>query len=88
MIPALPMSAALLIAGYTVAVGVLLRARAVLRERRWHWFLALEIATATVAAGYAAAGLLVGVVLNAANIVLFAVVWWFTGSSRYRRRKR
>lgn len=83
-----PMSAALLIAGYTVAVGVLLRARAVLRERRWHWFVALEVATATVAAGYAAAGVPVGVVLNAANLILFAVVWWFTGSLRWRQPKR
>ena len=72
------MSAALLIAGYTVAVGVLLRGRAVLRERRWRWFAALEMATATVAAGYAAAGVLVGVVLNAAGVVLFAIVWWLT----------
>lgn len=72
------MSAALLIAGYTVAVGVLLRGRAVLRERRWRWFVALEMATATVAAGYAAAGVPVGVVLNAAGVVLFAIVWWLT----------
>ncbi len=82
------MSAALLIAGYTVAVAVLLRTRAVLRERRLHWFVALEIATATVAAGYAVAGVAVAVVLNAANVVLFAVVWWFTGSSRCRRPER
>lgn len=82
------MSAALLIAGYTVAVGVLMRARAVVRERRWHWFVALEVATAMVAAGYATAGVPVGVVLNAANVVLFAVVWWLTGSSRWRRPKR
>ena len=76
------MSAALLIAGYTVAVGVLLRARVVLRERRWRWFVALEVATATVAAGYAAADVAVGVVLNAANVVLFAVVWWFARPKR------
>ncbi|HEV2758022.1 MAG TPA: hypothetical protein VGV86_00515 [Acidimicrobiales bacterium] len=82
------MSAVLLIAGYAVAVGVLLRARAVVRERRWQWFVALEIATAMVAAGYATAGVPVGAVLNAASVVLFAVVWWFTGSSQRRRPKR
>ena len=81
------MSAALLIAGYTVAIGVLLRTGAVLRERRWHWFVALEVATATVAAGHAARGVPVGVVLNVAFVVLFAAVWWFTGSSRSRPRK-
>ena len=81
------MIAALLIAGYAVAVGVLLRAGAVLRERRWHWFVALEVATAMVAAGYAAMDRPVGAVLNVALVVLFAVVWWVTGSSRWRQPK-
>ena len=84
----LPVSAALLIAGYTVAVAVLLRAGAVLRERRWRWFLALELATATVAAGYAVAGVRVWVVLNGTSVVLFAVVWWRTGSRLGHQRKR
>jgi hypothetical protein len=75
-------TAVLLVAGYAVAVAVLLRARAVLRERRWRWFIALEVATATVAAGYATAGAPLGVVLNVANIVVFAVAWLLTGPRR------
>ena len=76
------MKAVLFVVGYGVAVVVLLRWGTVLRERRWTWFLALEIATATVAVGYALIGNRVGFALNAAFVMVFALVWWRTSSRR------
>ena len=70
------MKAVLFVVGYAVAVAVLLRWGTVLRERRWTWFVALELATAMVAAGYALIGNRLGLVLNAAFVVVFALVWW------------
>ena len=70
----------LFVVGYGVAVVVLLRWPTVLRERRGTWFLALELATAMVAAGYALIGNRLGLALNAAFVVVFAVVWWRTSS--------
>lgn len=74
------MTAILFVVGYSVAVAVLLRAGSVLRERRWTWFLALEAATAMVAAGYALVGNRMGLALNTAFVVVFAPVWWRTSS--------
>jgi hypothetical protein len=72
------MKAILFVVGYGVAVAVLLRWGTVLRERRWTWFVALELATAMVAAGYALIGNRVGFALNAAFVLLFALSWWRT----------
>lgn len=70
----------LLVVGYVVALVVLTRARAVLRERRWRWFGALELATGSVIAGYALVGNGMGVILNVLNLIGFALVWGWTGS--------
>jgi hypothetical protein len=69
----------LLVGGYAVAVAVLLRTGVVLRERRWRWFVALEIATATVIVGYVLAGKAIGVALNILNLLVIAGVWVWTG---------
>ena len=73
------MAAALLVAGYAVAVVVLARAPVVLRERRWRWFVALELATGCVIVGYALSDHGFGVALNILNLLVIAVVWGWTG---------
>lgn len=73
------MATVLLVTGYAVAVVVLARARVVVRERRWRWFVALELATAAVILGYALAGTWIGAALNIVNLVVIAVVWRWTG---------
>ena len=73
------MANALLVVGYAVAVVVLVRTGVVLRERRWRWFVALEIATATVILGYVLAGNAIGVILNALNLLVITLVWIWTG---------
>ena len=69
----------LLVVGYAVAVVVLLRTGVVLRERRWRWFVALELATVTVVVGYVLAGKAIGVALNTLNLLVIAGVWVWTG---------
>lgn len=77
-----PVSLILLLTGYPVAAAVLVRARAVLRERRTRWFVALEAATSAVAAGLALRGRRVPAALNAGAVVGFAVVWWWAGRAQ------
>lgn len=75
----------LLAVGYPVAVAVLVRLVPVLRERRRRWFLALEAATASVAAGWGLRGRTIPMVLNAAAVVALAAAWWATGRRVSRR---
>lgn len=70
------MAAVLLVVGYVVAVPLVVRLGATLRERRRAELLVLEAATALVAAGWALAGAPVGVVLNVLFLVGFPLLWW------------
>ena len=70
------MAVVLLVVGYVVAVPLVVRLRAILRERRLGWFVALEVATALVATGWAVLGAPGGVALNVAFVLAFAVLWW------------
>lgn len=72
----------LFVVGYSVAIVVLLRSNSVLRQRRWFWFVALEIATAMVATAYLMLKSGLGVALNVTLLAVFAVVWRRTGQGR------
>ena len=80
------MSSALLVIGYSMALGVLARLRPVLAERRIRWFLALEAATASITAGWLLRGRLLPAVVNGAALVGFAVAWFVTGQRPRSRR--
>jgi hypothetical protein len=67
----------LLAVGYVVAVPLVVRLRSILRERRLGRLVALELATALVAAGWALLGAPLGVVLNVGFVVAFAAAWWW-----------
>lgn len=69
----------LLVVGYALALGVLTRLRPVLAERRVRWFVALEVATATITAGWWLHGRHLPAALNAVALVGFAVCWLITG---------
>ena len=71
------MDVALLVVGYVVAVPLVVLFRSTLRERHLGRFVALEVATALVAAGWALRGAPVGVVLNVGFLVAFAAAWWW-----------
>ena len=71
----------LLAVGYAVSVAILTRWLAVVRERRWRWFLAHEAAVAAIVAGWALRGRRPGAALNGAWMVA-AAVWYFLGGRR------
>ena len=71
------MDVALLVVGYVVAVPLVARFRSTLRERRLGGFVALELATALVAVGWALQGAALGVVLNVGFVAAFAAAWWW-----------
>jgi predicted cobalt transporter CbtA len=72
----------LLVIGYPLALGVLARLRAVLRERRVWWFATLEAATATITAGWLLHRRLLPAALNGAALIGFAIAWLVTGRRR------
>lgn len=78
------MSSALLVIGYSMALGVLARLRPVLVERRIRWFLALEAATASITAGWLLRGRPLPAVVNGAALVGFAIAWYVTGQQSAR----
>ena len=71
------MGVALLVAGYVVAVPLVVRLRSTLRERRLGRLVALEVATAVVAAGWALQQAPLGVALNGTFVAAFAAAWWW-----------
>jgi xanthine/uracil permease len=74
----------LLVVGHAVAVPLLVRLRSSLRERRLDRLLALEVATAAVATGWALRGAPLGVVLNVGFVAAFAAAWWWTRPAAVR----
>ncbi len=69
----------MLVVGYPVALGVLVRLRSVLRERRRAWFLALEAAMALISVGWVLLGRAIGPIINGAALLAFAAAWVWTG---------
>lgn len=69
----------LLMMGYPLALGVLARLRSVLAERRVWWFVALEAATVSIAAGWLLHGRLLPAAVNGAALIGFAIAWLVTG---------
>ena len=67
----------LLVVGYVVAVPLVAGFRDTVRQRRLGRLVALEVATALVAAGWALQGAAVGVALNVAFVAAFAAAWWW-----------
>jgi hypothetical protein len=51
----------------------------VLRRRSWRRFVTLEVATASIVAGYALERSVVGVALNLIFLAAFALAWWWAG---------
>lgn len=72
-------TAVLLVIGYALALGVLVRLRSVLVERRVWWFVALEAATASITAGWLVHGRPLPAAINGAALVGFAIAWVITG---------
>lgn len=69
--------------GYPVAIAVITRLVPVFRQRRRAWFLAEEVATAAIVAGWASPPRRTSAVLvNAAWGVGLAVAWLVTGRRR------
>ena len=72
-------ASALLVIGYPLALGVLVRLRTVLTERRAWWFAVLEAATASITAGWLLHGRPLAAALNSAALVGLAIAWLITG---------
>ncbi len=69
----------LLVIGYPLALGVLVRLRSVLAERRVWWFVALEAATASITGGWLLHGRSLPATLNGLALAGFAIAWLVTG---------
>ena len=69
----------LLVIGYPLALGVLVRLSRVLAERRVWWFAVLEAATAAITAGWFLHGRFLPAALNGAALAGFAIAWLVTG---------
>lgn len=69
----------LLVIGYPLALGVLIRLRPVLAERRVWWFAALEAATASITAGWLLHRRPLPAAINCAALLGFAIAWLITG---------
>lgn len=69
----------LLLAGYPVALVVLTRLRSVFRERRTSWFLAEEVASGSIAVGWALKGRPEGAAVNALWAVGLGTAWVMSG---------
>lgn len=81
-------ASALLVIGYSVALGVLVRLRPVLVERRVWWFAALEAATASITAGWLLHRRPVPAGVNGAALVGFAIAWLITGQRSGQRGRK
>jgi hypothetical protein len=75
----------LLVAGYPVAIAVLVRLVAVLVRRRLGAFALLESATLCIVAGWSTLGNAVAATINGVFLVAFGVAWVLAGQSSPRR---
>lgn len=65
--------------GYPVAIVVIVRLVPVFRERRTSWFVAEELGTAAITAGWALAGRWPAVAVNAVWGIGLALMWIVSG---------
>ena len=68
---------------YPIAVMVIVRWTAVVRERRWRWLLEHHVALAMIAAGWATAGVVGLAALHAVWFVVAGI--WYTVGGRQGR---
>jgi hypothetical protein len=69
--------------GYPTSIVVILRYVPVVRERRWKWFAAHELAVAAIVSGWALKGDRRAVAVNS-SWLLVAAVWYALGGRRSR----
>jgi hypothetical protein len=75
---------ALFAVGYPTSIVVILRFVPVVRERRWKWFVAHELAVAAIVTGWALKGDRRAVAVNS-SWLLVAAVWFALGGRRRAR---
>lgn len=75
---------ALFAVGYPTSIVVILRFVPVVRERRWKWFAAHQLAVAAIVAGWALKGDRRAVAINSSWFVV-AAVWYALGGRRRAR---
>jgi hypothetical protein len=75
---------ALFAVGYPTSIVVILRFVPVVRERRWKWFAAHQLAVAAIVAGWALRGDRRAVAINSSWFVV-AAVWYALGGRRPAR---
>ena len=71
--------------GYPVSIVVILRFVPVVRERRWKWFLAHQLAVAAIVTGWVLKGDRRAVAINSSWLVA-STVWYALGGRRRRAR--
>ena len=72
---------ALFVVGYPTSIVVILRYVPVVRERRWKWFAAHELAVAAIVTGFALKGDRRAIAINSSWLVA-AAVWYALGGRR------
>lgn len=70
--------------GYPTSIVVILRFVPVVRERRWTWFAAHELAVAAIVTGWALKGDRRAVAINSSWLVV-STVWYALGGRRRTR---
>jgi hypothetical protein len=75
---------ALFAVGYPTSIAVILRFVPVVRERRWKWLVAHDLAVAAIVAGWALKGDRRAVAVNSTWLVV-ATVWYALGGRRRAR---
>ncbi len=73
------LGAVLLVLGYAAALPVIVRIRAVLAERRRHWFAVLMAGMAAIVVGYLLGNRALPAAINAAGAAGLALGWWRSG---------
>ncbi len=73
-------STALLAVGYPVSIAVIARWLPVVRERRWKWFVAHELAVAAIVAGWALKSDARAVTINSSWLGIAAL--WYAARAR------
>jgi hypothetical protein len=75
---------ALFAVGYPTSIAVILRFVPVVRERRWKWFAAHQLAVAAIVTGWALKGDRRAVAVNSSWLVV-STVWYALGGRRAAR---
>jgi hypothetical protein len=74
---------ALFAVGYPTSIAVILRFVPVVRERRWKWFAAHQLAVAAIVTGWALKGDRRAVAVNSSWLAV-STVWYALGGRRAR----